>query len=168
MKHTTLPKQLIAPPHPHRIRLSRPQWIGLPLLALIPLLALFGLFGESMGHVEKQGRELAVSIDYPSRYRYKQINPVEVHLENRSGAVLDTVIVDFDPSWIDRFSTVTFIPAPTEAFRVEVTGLEPGERQVIWGEIQAEHYGRHSGTIDVYRKGSTDTVTLTLNTYVFP
>ena len=46
--------------------------------------------------------------------------------------------------------------------------MEPGEKQVVWGELQAEHYGRHRGTVDVYRKGGTDTVSLILDTFVYP
>lgn len=165
---TELPPDLRAPEEPRRFRLHRFQWIGMPLILLVPLLALFGLFGETRDHVEEVGSELAVDVEYATRYRYKQINWVETVVENRADSLLDTVVVDFDPAYVSRFSTYQFIPSPTEAFRVELVGMKPRERRIVWAELQAEQYGRHEGTLDVYRKGGGDTVRVQLSTFIYP
>lgn len=165
---TELPEHLHAPDTPRRFRLHGYQWVGIPLLFLVPVLALLGVFGETWERVEALGADLALEVRYADRYRYKQINTVEAWVENRSGARLDTVVVAFDEAYARQFSTLMFIPSPTEPFEVELYGLAPGERRLIWAELQAERYGRHTGALRAHAAGRADTTSVTLSTLVFP
>lgn len=163
-----LPERLQAPDSPRRFQLHGYQWVGLPLLFLVPILALLGVFGETLERVEAAGIDLALEVEYADRYRYKQINTAEAWVENRSGMQLDTVVVAFDEAYARQFSTLTFIPSATKPFEVELYDLAPGERRLVWAELQAERYGRHTGDLRVYVPGRADTTSVTLSTFVFP
>lgn len=163
-----LPAPLQAPDAPRHVLLHGYQWVGIPLLFLVPVLALVGVFGETSEHVEAVGGGLRLEVAYADRYRYKQINPVEAWVENRSGARLDTVVVAFDEAYARQFSTLMFIPSPVEPFEVELYDLAPGERRLVWAELQAERYGRHTGALRAYVPGRRDTAAVVLSTLVFP
>ena len=162
------PEHLRAPDAPRRFRLHRYQWFGIPLLFLVPVLALLGVFGETWARAEAAGADLTLEVRYADRYRYKMINSVEAWVENRTGVRLDTVVVAFDEAYVRQFSTLMFIPSPTVPFEVELYALGPGERRLVWAEFQAERYGRHVGALQAYVPGRSDTVSVTLSTFVFP
>lgn len=163
-----LPPVLQVAEHSRRLSFSRFQRVGLPLLFVVPLLALLGLFGETWDRTEGASDGLALLVEYPTRYRYKQLNTVEVFVENTSAATLDTVVVAFDPAYVRRFSTLSFIPSPKEPFEVELFYVKPGETRLVWAELQGEHYGRHEGTIEAYRPGSPDTARVAVSTLILP
>lgn len=150
------------------MKLSRYQWVGIGLIVLVPVLALFEVFGESESQARSANAELAIRVEYPTRYRYKQINTVQVSVQNVSGAPIDTVIVSFDSAYASRFSDVTFIPSAKEPFAVELVDLRPGSTRLVWAELQAERYGRHQGTIKAYRVGGADTASVPVRTIIFP
>ena len=163
-----VPPDLAVPDHERRLRLRRHQWIGIPLLLLVPALAVAGVFGESWSAAEDATAVLALRVDYPSTYRYKQINTIQARVTNRSAAPLDTVIVAFDTTYMGRYSTLSMIPAPREPFVVEITDLAPGEQKLVWAEVQAERYGRHRGSIRAWPRGGPDTARVSLATLVLP
>ena len=150
------------------MKLHRYQWVGLPLMFLVPVLAVLGVFGETRGREARASAELALRVEYPARYRYKQISALEVFVENVSAGALDTVVVAFDPDYVRRFSTPTFIPSLEEPFEVELLDVKPGETRLVWAELQGERYGRHRGTIEAYRLGSRDTARVPISTLIYP
>lgn len=163
-----LPQPLQVRDLPRHLKFYRYQWVGLPLLLLMPVLALLGVFGETWDHVEDAGAELTLRVEYPTRYRYKQINTVQVFVQNTASSTLDTVVVAFDPAYIRRFSTLMFIPSPKQPFEIELLDVKPGETRLVWVELQGEQYGRHQGTIEAYRPASLDTARVVVNTLIFP
>lgn len=165
---TDLPPSLQVDGQPRHLKLYRFQWIALPLLFLIPILAVFGVFGETWSRGHDASAELDLRIEYPTRYRYKQINTVEVHAQNVSSRTLDTVVVSFDPEYVRRFSTLMFIPSPAKPFEIELLDVKPGETRLVWAELQGERYGRHRGHVEAYRRGSPDTARVFLSTIIYP
>lgn len=156
-----------APEIDRRFRLYPYQWIGLPLMMLVPVLALFGVFGQSWDTARGATAALELELRYPSRFRYKQLNGMDVYVTNSSGRQLDTVTVSFDTAYINRFSTVTFVPSATGAYEVELTKVEPDERRLIRVELQGEKYWLHRGLIQAWAAGS-DTLRVPVSTVVFP
>lgn len=166
--HAELPEHLRAPDAPRRFRLHGYQWVGLPLLFLVPVLALLGVFGETKGRAEAVGADLAMEVRYADRLRHKQLNAIEVRVENGSGVRLDTVTLAFDESYVQPFSVRAFVPSATRPFEVELYDLASGEVRLVWAELQAERYGRHRGALRAYATGRVDTTSITLSTFVFP
>lgn len=156
-----------APDIQRKIRFYRWQWIALPAIMLVPVLALFGVFGVSRDTARASTAELLIEISYPSRFRYKQIDRIHAFVTNRSQRQLDTVTVAFDSAYIARFSTVKFTPSALRAYEVELTDVHPGERRLISVELQGEEYWRHQGEISA-TSGSADTARVRIDTIVFP
>lgn len=163
------------PPQPPsietRLRFHLHQLIGIPLIILIPILALFGMFGETLGAVDASNAQLQMHVEYPTRFRYKMIDSIEVLLFNASDQVIPTVNVHFDRAYIEQFSTVTFTPSiktiSEDVYLVEMTDLQPQETRVISITIQAEEYGKHSGTISAAPEGS-EGLQVQVDTITFP
>jgi hypothetical protein len=168
-------KEPSKPPQPPKVdkkfQIHAYQWIGIPLMMLIPILALLGLFGETVDMVSSSSQLLDVSVEYPTRFRYKMIDEVTVSLANVSEQTLPSVLVRFDRQYIDGFSTVTFTPsikATTESdYLVEVSNLQPGETRVITATIQAEKYGMHRGSISTGPEDGGE-LEVSIATFTFP
>lgn len=162
-----LPNPPDAPETRRSVSMHTYQWIGIPLLLLVPLLAVLGAFGESWQTARAKAGPLDVTVTYPTKYRYKQINSMEVHVRNTGASVLDTVTVAFDTVYGTRFSTITSVPAFTDAFEVSLVALQPGESRLAWIELQAERYWRHQGDLSI-TAGAADTIRIPLSTIVYP
>jgi hypothetical protein len=158
------------PPEPpyvdRRLRLARPQWIGLPLIALIPVLAMAGVFGERWGADEGVSGALHARIDYPTRLRTRPTKPTTIHVENRSTATLDTIEVTLDSTYLEQFSEVSVVPSPTDAAALELIGVPPGGIRRVHVQLNAGSVGRHSGRFVV--RARTDSVVLRVRSTVFP
>ena len=163
------------PPQPPEIKRTLQfhltQLIGVPLLAVLPVLALLGVFGTTRGEASAQSAALELHVEYPTRSRYKVINAIEVSVRNLTEQPLSTVTVSFDETYISKFSNVQFTPSvktvTDEVYRVELSDLQPGETQLVSVEVQAEEYGAHRGTIKV-AAGEAEAAQVDLATIVFP
>lgn len=163
------------PPQPpdveKRLYLKPLQWIGIPLMMLLPILAVVGVFGYSSDQQQAASDELLVNVEYVTRFRYKMIGQVTVKVENLTAAAMPTVTVSFDAGYIDPFSNVTFNPSLQEmtadAYIVELSELAPGETQTVEVELQAEESLRHEGMIAVAAPGA-EPVSVEVTTWVFP
>jgi hypothetical protein len=162
--------QAETPPAPpeisRRIILTTKQKIGLPLIAAIPILALFGVFGEKQDYVSARSGALAIAVEYPSRFRYRQTAPVVVHLQNVGSGVLDSVRLSFDTAYISRFSGVRFEPDVGSAYVVTLSNLLPGERRLVAASLEGDRFGKHRATLSV--RSPRDSLSLSWSTFVFP
>jgi len=160
----------LAPPQPPSIRrrlsLTRKQWIGLPLIIAVPVLTLLGVFGERRARAHVVTPALEVTVAYPDRFRYRQVQSLEVTVRNRTARRLDTVHVSLDTAYISRFSSVRIDPPVHEAFIVDLANLAPNESRLVAAEFWGEQYGRHRGRIRVWAGG--DTAVVAIQTMVFP
>lgn len=161
------------PPQPPELRrrfhLAPARWAGLAVVLLVPLLALFGLFGERWSSAEQTTPSLLVRAEYPTRFRYKMLNAVTVRVQNRSAQHLDTVTVAFDTDYVQQFSTVTFTPSVStvsEGYEVPLTDVAPGETRLVSMQIQGEHYGRHEGAVTV--SAGADSAVVPVHTTIWP
>ena len=161
-----LPDPPAAPDTRRAVALYTFQWITIPLLAVLPLLALSGVFGERWRTERAAVGSIEVTVHYPTAFRYKMINTLTATLTNRSGSVLDTVTVSLDSAYANRFSTVTAIPPFTAAHEVDVVAMAPGESRLVRIEMQAEQYWRHEGSVRVI--SGSDTARIAVSTLVFP
>jgi hypothetical protein len=159
-----------APPSPptlaRRLAMTRKQRIGLPILVLIPLLGLFGVFGERRGETHATSKRIAVAVRYPERSRYRQSMSLEIDVQNLSDHRLDTVRVWLDTAYMTRFADVRITPPPRDAFIVDVVGVAPGETRLVSAELSGDAYGRHRGRVVV--SAADDTVSVPISSFVFP
>jgi hypothetical protein len=154
------------PAHDRGIRLNRTQLIGVPLLGLIPMLAIFGVFGEHWDSRVADGATLRTTIEFPDRFRSRLSRPITVLVENRSGRLLDTVAVTFDAAYIERFTAVNFLPDVEDSYVVKLKDVRPGQTRRVHLELEGDQVGRHTGRVLV--RSGTDSSMIGIHTIVFP
>lgn len=138
---------------------------------LVPVLALFGMFGETADSVSAASTEVELRVEYPTRFRYKLIHPITVFLHNNSEQSFSIVQVGFAREYVEGFSMVTFTPTVkhiTDTFYfVEINDLGPGETRVVSVTVQADKFGRHTGRITV-RPDNAEELQVSISTFSFP
>ena len=159
-------KPAAAPDIRRRLAFTRKQIVGVPLLAAIPILSLFGVFGETLSDVHAESRSVVMNVRYPTRFRYRQVQPLDIVVRNTSQQPIDTIAVSLDTAYVSRFSGVRIAPESRTAFVVAVTDVRPGESRLIAVELAAERYGGHEGRIRAATR--VDTATVSVRTVVFP
>jgi hypothetical protein len=156
-----------APDIERRFKLHAYQVIGLPLLVLIPVLALAGVFGETRASTDQVTGSLHVQVDYPKRLRYSTASRLTVLVTNRSTFPLDSLAVSFDPAYLSGFSDLTFTPEADRAFSCDLLDLSPGEERRVIVEYRGRAYWRRPGRIVVKGAGA-DSAALDISTFVYP
>lgn len=149
-----------------RLHFGARQIAGLSVLILIPILALFKVFGEGQASAAGRGGAIAIYVDYPPRIRYGSVETVIALVTNAGGARLDTVTVRFDSSYVARVSEPHFVPPATRAFEVELANVAPGEMRRVELAFHTEDYGRHRGLVSAWHAG--DTARVMISTIVLP
>jgi hypothetical protein len=156
--------------HP-RLTMYNYQKIGIPILLLVPILALLGIFGVSTEQVQAENDAIAVTIEYPTRLRYKVLDTIDVRVTNQTDAVLESVIVQFEREYINQFSESTFMPDVSQItehyYEVELQAIPAGESRHINVTVESERIGYHRGEI-VVQIPSSDSLQFQLNTLAFP
>lgn len=155
-----------APATSPRVRLTKKQWIGLPLLTLVPILALFGVFGDRQQTMTVVSPSLGITITYPERMRYRQSELLEISVVNRGQRLLDTVLVSVDTSYLSRFIDVRSNPPATADFSVPMFAVHPGESRLLSVALTGNRYWRHRAIVSA-ATGSERT-TVAFSTLVFP
>ena len=160
--------RLPEPPELHQTRLilGTAQWIGLPLILLVVILAAAGAFGERWERARMTGSGIDARVEYPSRFRYKMINSVVIDVRNTSRAAIDTIRVRVDTAYLARFSTLMFVPSAEHVYEIPLVDVRPGETRRATIEIQAEQYGRHEGRLSI--AAGPDSISTMLRTTIFP
>jgi hypothetical protein len=154
-----------APEVRRRVRLYPGQWIGIPILILIPLLAALGVFGERRETVEVTGAAIRLEVDYPTRLRNGQRSDIEVRVWNLSTEPLNAAVL-FDPAYFERFTRVSFTPGQSAPNEVDLTGLEAGRAAVLRVELEGDKPWRSSGRVGIRHAG--DTTHLPIRTFTLP
>jgi hypothetical protein len=161
----TRPEQ--PPPIRPRIRMRRGEFIGMCAIALIPVLALAGVFGPELGHARRASGALQLDVRYPSLTRHQLRETLEARVANLSGETLPHVTLTFDPSYISGFSGVSFVPPADRAYAVELRNLQPRESRLVTVELEAERYGWHRGQIAAFDR-SGHVLAAMISTLTFP
>lgn len=169
-----LQEELAKPPQPpsikKRFEFTKAQLIGVPVILLIPILALIGLFDAHFEHATSVAGDLQVTVEYPSSIRYKKLEPISINVQNLSAVTFPTVTVTIDDAYLNAFSTVTFTPDVDEVtadkFILNLNNLQPQESRRILVEVQAEHYWNHTGNVNAEYEETH--VGVTISTFIFP
>lgn len=159
----------VTPPLPPRISgrivLPRGRLAGTFVILCIPVLALFGIFGERWETKQVDAGPYRFVAQIPTRFRYKETNEITLLFQNRAAAPV-TAVVRFAPSLLEGFSEIAFVPSEEKAYEVHLKGVPPGGEERMRVSIRAEHYGMHQGTIDVAASGVTTSVPAGI--FIFP
>lgn len=175
MASTTDREQLEVPQPPQapeverRLHVHPLQLFGVPVILMVPLLALLGVFGETTSVTSASSPSITMEVEYPTRFRYKTIDTIDITVHNVSGTEVE-LQVRVPKSYLDAFSNVAVTPQPTrvtsEHYIVELGGVQPDATRVVSIEVQAERYGPTSGLISA--GPGDEPAEARIETFVFP
>jgi hypothetical protein len=141
-----------APSMVRRLVVSREYVVGQAVIVLIVVLALVGAVGHADGGAQARTESATISVEYPTRIRYKTVGALKLTIEAADHAIED-VSVAVDSSYLDAFSDVSFLPTATAASRqrtvIPVGDIGAHQDRLIKGELRAERYWLHEGWIEV-------------------
>jgi hypothetical protein len=154
-----------------RIMFHPLQLIGIPLMALIPLLALIGIFGETVQTAQNVTSDFEVNVEYPSRMRDHNEALMQIAVRNLTTETIPLVTVRLPRDYIDSFSEVTMMPdaqaVMADHYEVEFAEVQPGEVYGVRLDLKGEEYGQHEGEVIVEAEG-LQSASVRLSTFVFP
>jgi hypothetical protein len=160
-----------APDIERRLEFDTLQRIGIPILLLVPLLALLGVFGDSSGSRVAETPEAALHVTYPSRMRHGLASSLRVDVRNRSPRPLSNVTVAISRDYLEPFRDLSFMPELTAvhetAYLLEIGDVPPGEERLVLVELRGWEHGRYPATVTVTIDG-VENVQTTFTTIVFP
>jgi hypothetical protein len=146
------------------------QVIGISLLFLIPILALFGFVGETTTVLHATGDSLDVMVSYSNRINLQSFVEMEIAILNTSNEALSRVNVSIEKAFLDNFSEISFLvdisEITDEAYMIELLDLEPKETQIIRFSSRGTVFGSHQGIIMV--STGEDAVSILVETLIFP
>lgn len=151
------------PPQPPQPPSTKSPWrfytyqlVGMGCIFLFLALALFGLFDATQEKAHADTAQASLEVTYPTRLRYKTIDPFEIKVRNTSDAAR-SFTVQVDGKYLSNFSNVMFTPQPEEiqnsVYVFTLSDLPPGETVTISGELQSENYGTFEGFVRVVAEG---------------
>lgn len=164
------PPHMGGPPTPPKLRpavsLTLRQWIGIPILLVIPILAMFGVFGAHTRTEQVRAGRLAVAIMYPDRVRYRQTLGAQLAVQNTGTDPIDTIIVQYDTTYLNAFLISGAVPGLGSSYAAPIISVQPGETRVTTLVLAGDRRGRARGSVRV--SAGADTVRIPLSTFVFP
>jgi hypothetical protein len=150
-----------------RIHLYRLQVVGLTVLAVLPLLAILGLFDQRLDVEVRATPALEVEAEHPTRIRTTREASIRVEVRNRSGEPLDGVYIKLPDDHLGGFGVTGLLPAVSAIGRIDLPPLEPGESRVVRIGLKAERIGWHRDTIRVVSAAGDD-LSIPLRTFILP
>ena len=164
---TTVPDAPEDVPHVKpRLRFRRSEAVGMLIVALLPFLAVLGMFGPHQARVAASAGPVNLEVRYPSHVRHGMHDRIEITVANRSSEVIPLVEVSLDRRYLDGFSDVSFVPSADSAFVVRLRDLRPGEDRRVRVALEADAYGWRRGGVRVTSDGAS--ADAELSTFVFP
>lgn len=163
------------PPQPpdlkRRIELYPYQYIAIPILFVIPILALLGMFGETTAVVDERSDDIVVQVEYASRIHHQVFASMIVSVTNQTEAPIETLNVHIEREYLSHFSQITFAPSAetitAEDYIIELQDLDPGNTQVVTVDLRADKPGRHTGTV-IVEGDNIAPVIVSLDSILFP
>lgn len=163
-----------APHHPprapdieRRFRVHAYQWIGLPLLVLIPVLAALGVFGPSRAVERTVIGGALIEIDYPTIAWYGRNDALHITVRAIEEAAVGTSFtIRITGGYLGAFHEVRFTPDPHELRNILVVP-EPDRTNTLTIDGRPHRYGRTRGAIELRPEGGWP-VLVQLSTLILP
>jgi hypothetical protein len=164
----------MSPPKPPEIKREisfyRNQMIGLPIIALLPLLALFKVFDTSLDTVKSSNEGLSLSVRYPTKIRNRTIEPMQITVTNETGVEQKELEVHVSRGFVEKFKQIKFEPdvddIERDSYVVQLKDVKPGEERTIDMDIETDMVGTHD--CRVWASTGDEEASASFKTFVYP
>jgi hypothetical protein len=128
-----------------------------PLIAIVPLLALVGVFGEARTTATTVAQDVVLEVEHAERVRHSMPAPLTVTVHNRGTTTLEDVVVRVERRYLDAFTEVSFTPSAAsvaEDYVIELGDIGAGDERRVAIDGRARSYWAHDGAVDVDAAGA--------------
>lgn len=173
MTKPTRPAEPPSPPQvPAHVSIGRVQAIGVPLLALLPAVALTGLLGEREEHAGSvSAGGVSLQVDYPAVLRFRTLHELRITVANQGDTPMPMTTLQIDHSYLRAFTRLQTTPkvdvVTPQHHEVTLGPLAPGEARRVVATLEADNYGRHAGRVRLTAQPGSD-VAVDVSTLVLP
>ncbi|MCU0497562.1 MAG: hypothetical protein MUF87_09450 [Anaerolineae bacterium] len=154
-----------------QIRFQPSQWLGLPILFGVVVLAILGFFGQSGRLLTVIGDGVELTLQHPTRTRYGLHEQLVIQVHNTTQRPLDAVEVRMSRRYIEQFDQYDFLPTPhgidDQSFIVSIGTIPPQAIRQVTIALTANNAGEHWAEISVIGGGVT-VGKASFSTWVFP
>jgi hypothetical protein len=164
----------IPPPPPEierRLQFHREQWLLVPLMFVVPLLALLGVLGGTRERAAIDLGGITLTVEFAPRDHLEDWGRIEVTVVIRSPAPLLDARVEFTRDMLDRLWQPTFHPPLRRIdagwYVVPLGEVPPGEARAVTLDYRSTDPGRLAGAVRV-RSGDAALAELPLAVTVLP
>ncbi len=161
------------PPYRRRTRLGAMEYLGIPVLALLPLLSLSQALGPSEARQDARALgPLSMTLTHPARLRQKGSGLLEVVVSNTGSLPARELSIALDAAYLSHFSRVDSTPAAVSIgsgrWQVPLPPMGPGESQALRVQLEADDWGRLPGGVELVAPGQAVLARLDFSTLVLP
>jgi hypothetical protein len=146
------------------------QLISFPLLFIIPILALFGVFGETSTVIQSEANGIELEIHYANQVLFQGLDGTEIHVRNASDTVMSTLTISIEKAFLDNYSDIAFTPDVEVindlVYILELSDVQPGETRIVTYDSRGKIIGAHRGTVTASYEGAGPSVVI--ETFIIP
>jgi hypothetical protein len=165
-----IPEPPQPPEYERKLKFYPYQLIGIPLLFLIPILALFGVFGETSTVIQSEANGIELEIHYANRVLFQGLDGTEIHVRNATETVIPALTISIEKAFLDNYSDIAFTPDVEEindvAYILELSDVQPSETRIVTYDSRGKIIGAHRGTVTASYEG--DGPSVILETFIIP
>ncbi|WAS95100.1 hypothetical protein [Nannocystis punicea] len=163
------------PPSPpeieRRLQFHREQLLLLPLMLVVPIMALLGLLGGPRVREEIELRGVRLGVEFAPRDHLEDWGRMHVTVDNRSPAPLPGARAEFARALLDPLWQPSFQPPLARIdgdwYVVALGDIPPGQARVVTLDYRSTEPGELTGAIRV-RAGDEAPVELPIHITVLP
>jgi hypothetical protein len=137
----------------------------MPLLLLLPLLGLLGVFGPGSGEHGFAEGGWQVTSEVPTRLRFGQLGRIRLELHNDT-PLERTIRLRVDPAFVRRFAEVSAHPELDHTLNTPPLTVAADGRATFMLEMRAHRAGRFTGFLEI--TGDDLARRIEFTTVVFP
>ncbi len=162
-----------SPAYRRVVRIGPLEGIGIPALALLPLLSLLNALGPTDARLYAVAEgTLSVDLIHPSRLRHHGTGELVIAVTNGGTQAARDLVVALDETYLARFARTDTTPAPAAIasgrVRVPLPPLAPGERASVRVRLEADDWGRLPGWVELRGPDRPALARLAFSTLVLP
>lgn len=146
------------------------QTAGLILILAIPILALFGFFGQTHRMEQMTSDSLRMALDYEARLRTGNSQRLSLRIENQGNSASSPLHLALSQEYLHPFTRISMgglAPVMEDGlWKLTIPSIPPGMSRQWMLEAQADRSGRTEGMLRI-TPDEHPPVTFPLSTYIF-
>jgi len=143
------------------------QWIGYLFLLTLPVLSIFGYFDENMMTEKTESHGLEMSINYPSKLRYGEMENLRIEVRNNTKEIFSHISISLSRNYLENFEEITFTPNVNKDYLVSFESIPKNQSRYVDIQIKGKKFGNSKGQVMLTHE-NRKIINQSIKTFIFP